>query len=115
MSEEPDEPVVTENEKYYDDVVAPTLLKLARDMEARGMGFIANVEYNPGDHGSTANVPALKSDAGHLSYLAIRAQGNIDAMAINWSKAIQQAKRDHGSIVLKLMGLEPEFAKRPIS
>ena len=107
-----DDQIVSENERYYDDVIAPALLQMAKDMEARGMGFVATVEYNPDEAGTTVNAPALKTDHGKMTYYAARARANIDSFAINWVRDLRENKRPHGSIVMKLMGLEPEVEKR---
>lgn len=111
MSEEPEDER-SDNEKFYDDYIAPVLLTMAQDMEARGMGFVATVEYNPDEHATTVNVPATKSDAGKLTYYAARAQGNIDSVVISWVKDARQNNRAHGSIVMNQMGLDPDPAKR---
>lgn len=42
-----------DNESFYDEAIAPELLRLAKLCEARGMAFQATVEYAPGQRGST--------------------------------------------------------------
>lgn len=112
MSAADNENAYTDNERYYDEVIAPALLQMAKDMEDRGMGFVATVEYNPAEAGTTVNTPALKSDHGKMTYYAARSQANIDGLAIAWAKDVRENKRPHGSIVLKYMGVEPEVERR---
>ncbi|MHB8286701.1 MAG: hypothetical protein ACYDD1_18765 [Caulobacteraceae bacterium] len=94
------------NEQFYDDEIAPALLDLARKCEARGMGLFASVEYNEGDFGSTINKPAQKSDTLLMAYLAARAHGNIDALAISWGRLCKE--RGHACIVLLAAGFPRE-------
>jgi hypothetical protein len=44
---------MTENEKFYDDEIAPALLALSEKAKARGMSIVATVEYDPGERGTT--------------------------------------------------------------
>ena len=44
---------MTDNEIIYDDEIAPALLEIAKRCGERGMSFVANVEFSPGDTGST--------------------------------------------------------------
>lgn len=95
----------SENEKYYDDVVAPMLLQLVKDCEERGMNIVATVEYDPGAFGTSVTPNAGESDALYMAYLAARSHGNFDSLAFNWLKHIRASNRPHGSIVMKQMGL----------
>lgn len=99
------QPSCFDNEAFYDAEVGPVLLDLARRCEARGIGFVASVEFAPGSFGTTANVPAQKSDGGMLTALAAKAMGNIDSLAIAWGRRIKAQRRPHGSIVLLNLGL----------
>jgi len=44
----------TEREDFYDETIAPELLRLAKMCQEKGMSFVAGVEYEPGDVGRTA-------------------------------------------------------------
>jgi hypothetical protein len=103
---------ISDNERFYDEVVAPELAKLNALMQDRGMGFVATVEYNPGDFGTTANPAVMKSDGCLLTYSAARSMGNIDSMAIAWAKHVRESGRPHGSMVLNQMGVNPDPDKR---
>jgi hypothetical protein len=52
---------MTENEKFYDDEIAPALLAISEKCRARNMSFLAVVEYDPGERGRTI---MLTPDAG---------------------------------------------------
>ena len=43
----------SDNERWYDDEIAPLLLEIARKCDAKGVPFLAAVEYAPGDRGKT--------------------------------------------------------------
>jgi len=104
--------VVHDNEQWYDEVLAPALLKIAEEMQQRGLGFLASVEYNPNEFGTTLNGVGKKSDALRLGYYGARSHGNIDSVAIQWVREAREAGRAHNSIVMNSMGLDPDPAKR---
>lgn len=93
-----------ENEAFYDDEMAPMLLKLAKMAEERGMAMIATVEFAPEMCGTTK--VNLTSDVMKMMWLASQSRGNIDGVMIGWAKMAQLSGRDHGSIFLKQAGIE---------
>jgi hypothetical protein len=101
-----------DNEQFYDEVLAPALLRISQELESRGLAFLCTAEYNPGEFGTTLNNPATKCDATRMGYYAIRSHGNIDSVAIQWVREAREQKRAHGSIVMNQMGLDPDPAKR---
>ncbi len=73
----------TENEAWYDAEIAPALADLAKRCDARGMSFVAVVEYAPGHRGATYFIEA---DAGlemHMLYMCSQTAPNVDAYVIN--------------------------------
>lgn len=91
------------NEEFYDAMIAPSLLDLARKCQERGLSFVAAVEYGPGDTGETV---VLQPDATFKIQLAaggIRCHGNVDSLML-W--AAKHAKtHGHSSLVLTQMGV----------
>jgi len=98
-----------DDEKFYDEEIAPTLLELGQKCKERGMPFLAAVQFNSGL--PTEGVgKTLLGTVGHfntdmmLIYLAMKAQGNFDQLALNVSKVF--ATRSHESVVLSLLARE---------
>jgi len=76
-------PEISENEAWYDAEIAPALAELARRCEERGMSFIANVEYQPGERGGTYT---LAEDAGidmRMVYICCQTAPNVDSYISN--------------------------------
>lgn len=72
----------SENERWYDEEIAPALLDIGRRLEERGMSIVASVEYEPGERGSTK---CIAEDAGlpmHLLSMLDLAGQNIDGFII---------------------------------
>lgn len=73
---------MTDNEKWYDEEIAPALLAIGKKLEDRGMSMIATVEYNPDERGSTF---VLSKDATlpmHILRIAAQAGWNFDSLAM---------------------------------
>lgn len=74
---------MSENEKWYDEEIAPMLLEISKRCEGQGgLSFIAVVEYEAGQRGRTATIA---EDAGlEMRMLDFCAQAgtNIDAYII---------------------------------
>lgn len=101
---------MSELENFYDSEIAPVLLDLAKRCEAKGLSFLAEVEWEPGETGRTATLTAAAGFGIRLADLAARAKGNADALII----AMMKHAREHGhsSMCLKQLGvpLHPEEA-----
>ena len=92
-----------DRERFYDEEIAPKLMELAKACEARGLGFVAVVEWQPGDCGHTATLPAGAGPAIRMAELAGRSRGNVDAFMIAVGKS-DLARNGHNSIALMRMG-----------
>ncbi|MFD1792101.1 hypothetical protein ACFSE0_10675 [Ochrobactrum teleogrylli] len=97
--------MTTENEKFYDDIIAPRLHQLAEECKQRGMSFVANVEYDPG---ATASTILLAENSGYHARLmctAAQCGENVDGLIF----AIMKHAREHGhsSLCLKMLGVSP--------
>lgn len=90
------------NEEFYDREVAPKLLELCNACGARGMSFLASVEYGPEGIGETTQLAPDASVKAVMAYWGIKARGNIDAFMI----AAQRHANEHGhsSAVLSILG-----------
>jgi hypothetical protein len=92
------------NEAFYDSVIAPELLKLAKLCKARDMAFVACVEYDPANSGigRTEFCPedsrSSLSAAQRTTHWAARCRGNVDVL-ISWFKD-HGMKHGHNSIYL---------------
>lgn len=90
------------NEAFYDAEIAPKLLEIAKACEARGMSFVAAVEYAPGETGETTVLAprAERSILLEVAYWGIKCRGNIDSFMI---AAEKHARRfGHSSAYLSM-------------
>lgn len=98
----------TENEKFYDEQIAPVLLELARKCKERGMAFLASVEYDPltMGRGRTDYMPVDEADklsaAQRIVHWAARCDGNIDKFFVACD--LHGKEHGHSSIYLQLAG-----------
>lgn len=73
---------MSEKEDFYDAEIAPVLLDLANKCAERGLHFLAQVEYEPGEFGLTRKF----ADNPHLAMIMLeicaRAKHNIDSYLI---------------------------------
>ncbi len=95
--------MTSENERFYDDIIAPRLHLLAEEFRQRGMSFVANVEYDPGDTASTILLTENSGYHARLMCAAAESGGNIDSLIF----AIMKYAREHGhgSICLQQLGV----------
>lgn len=93
------------NEQFYDDHIAPELLRLSKLCEDRGMPFLAHVEFAKGEFGTTATTSGKQSWAFELALCAISAKGNLDALVLAVAKAVRETNTGHSSLILKQMGV----------
>lgn len=95
--------VRSENEVYYDEVIAPKLAEIAKLCGERKMSIVCDVEYEPGETGSTRFV---QPDAGakmFISFCASRCRGNIDAFIMNIYNRMKERGELGVSIYMKLI------------
>lgn len=97
---------MSENEEWYDREIAPKLRELAEACHARGMSFLACVEYEPG---SRAGTYWLTEDAGlemtMVKHCATTAP-NIDGYVIGLARHCEEKGIDTGAsmVMRKLTG-----------
>ncbi len=92
-------------EAYYDEEIAPRLMEVAKLCHEHGMPFVASVEYQPGDFGTTADLPAREERSLPMdwAYTALRCGGNADSMI---GHIMDGAKLGgHSSVFLKVLGV----------
>ncbi|MES2973426.1 MAG: hypothetical protein V4757_07445 [Pseudomonadota bacterium] len=88
---------MTDNEAFYDAEIAPALMALGARMQERGMSFVATVEYDPDQRGSTF---ILSKDAGlpmHILHIAAHAGQNFDGLAMGVLRHCQKNGIDTGA------------------
>lgn len=93
---------MTDNEKFYDDDIAPALREISKKCEQRGMSLLALVEYDAGERGRTT---LLQPDAGLemiMATLCAKAGANIDSYMIGLSRYCHEKGIDASqSIVMR--------------
>lgn len=75
--------MASDNEKFYDDEIAPMLLEVSKRCEAMAISFIGVVEY---EHGSRGRTSTIHSDAGlemRMLDFCARTGSNVDAYIIS--------------------------------
>mgnify|MGYP001609518279 CR=1 FL=1 len=92
-----------EKEAFYDERIAPELLRLAELAQEAGIGFVAMVEWEPGEGGRTVALPKGASVGIRMVEVAMRARGNVDALFIAISKYARQ--HGHSSLYLHRLGI----------
>jgi len=73
-----------ENEKFYDEQIAPELARLGKLCQDRNMSFIAAVEFDPSNvgYGQTVTLGEGRSAAMAMLYYLIKSGNNIDKFLI---------------------------------
>jgi len=95
----------TEGEQFYDDHIAPELLRLGKLCEDRGMAFLAHIEFDEGYFGTTVAIPVKRSWAFVLAHYAVQAKGNFDALAFAVARHVRENSTGHNSLILSQMGV----------
>jgi len=93
----------SENEIYYDDVIAPKLAEIAKMCEARGMSMVCDVEYDPGETGSTRFMQPTAGAKLKIAYAASRCRGNVDALIMGINNMMREEGSLDVSIYMKLI------------
>jgi hypothetical protein len=99
---------MNEQEKYYDEVIAPKLLEISQDALKHGLNNLFLVEYSKNMVGATISFNGDQCLRLLMARWAIECHGNVDSF---WM-AIQRhaTKHGHSSIFLQQQGipLQPE-------
>jgi hypothetical protein len=96
------------SETFYDKEIAPDLLRLAKLCETNGMSFLAQVEFARDEVADTCTIVKGAGVKTRMVYMAIRARGNVDALAMSLMRYAEI--HGHSSAALRLMGV-PERPK----
>lgn len=100
---------MSENEKFYDEEIAPALLEIAKKLDARGMSMIATVEYDRGERGSTYQLAKDRGFEMDLLYAQSRAGNHIDSFLFSVIRMCQRRGISlRESIFLQRYGEEPK-------
>jgi len=97
---------MTEAEKYYNDVVGPKLLELAKECEEHGLSILVVCEWGPNQHERTLGLQAGSGFGIRLANSAAQSNGNVDSLWV----AIQRHAREngHNSVFLEQQGIPCE-------
>jgi hypothetical protein len=90
-------------EKFYDEHVAPDLMRLAKLCEMNGMSFLAQVEYAPDETSETKAVVAGFGIKTVIARAGIECHGNVDSLIISIQRYAM--KHGHSSAVLAVLGV----------
>lgn len=92
---------MVDQEKFYDDEIAPALRALAERCAERGMSFAAAVQFADEGIGSTVKLSDPTHPALRMTAYAARSNGNADNLI--W--ALQRDGREHGhnSVCLQML------------
>jgi hypothetical protein len=71
-----------EKEKFYDEKIAPELVKLALACRDNGLTFLAGVEWSPGEIGKTFAGPGKHSEAMSRAAASLEGSFGVGAMAV---------------------------------
>lgn len=98
------ESLLTKDEQFYDSEIAPKLRELCEACKARGLSFLAVVEYAPGEHGRTF----WRSDSAGIGMVMSQhcaaTAPNIDGYVIGLARYCNERGIDtSGSIVMRMM------------
>lgn len=94
---------MSDKEIFYDQHIAPKLAELAKECEARGMPFLALVEWEPGEGGRTCVLPPGASFGIRMAETAARARGNVDSLILALMRYAGQ--HGHSSVCLSRLGV----------
>lgn len=96
---------MSNQEKIYDEEIAPLLLKAGEICQKHGMTIVAQVEYEPGEFGLTAAMGENPSLAMQMLRWLAMAKTDIG----RFLRQVQNHARKHGhsSASLYLLGVEP--------
>lgn len=92
------------SEEFYDSEIAPMLAELGAKCEAKGIPFLALVEYDSGKVARTEFIPTSAGIGQRIATWAARADGNVDTLML----AIQRhaTKHGHSSAILHMLGIK---------
>lgn len=93
----------SDTEQYYDEHIAPRLKELGQECLEHGLSLLAVCEWEPGHHGRTAYMQAVRGLPINMANWAAISHGNVDAfwMTVHW----YARKHGHSSSFLHLQGI----------
>lgn len=103
-------------EKVYDERVAPLLLEAAKICEAEGLPMAAWVGFDAekGSSGQTMAWPegSWPIDGRREMIVGAMRARTIDDFAFAYARWVRRERLPHSSVVLRLLGVEPEVEER---
>ena len=89
------------SESFYDDEIAPKLMKLAKRCEERDMSLVALCEFERGDSGATLTVRENAGCSMRMVRYATQAFGNVDKLIM--ALIADGKKYGHSSMYLTML------------
>ena len=93
----------SENEIYYDDVIAPKLAEIANLCGERGMSIVCDVEYSPDEIGSTILVQEGAGVKILFTRFASKSRANVDKFIMGMYNFMEDRGELGVSIYMKLI------------
>lgn len=90
-------------EAFYDEHIAPELLRIAKLAEDNGISLVVMAEWEPGETGCTVTLAKQSGFGIRMAEAAMRCHGNVDAFMIATSKHARE--HGHNSIFLSQAGV----------
>lgn len=90
-----------DQEKFYDDEIAPSLRILMERCKERGMSFIATVQFADGGVGSIGYAQPNGHAMLRMAFFACRSKGNVDDLILQLQK--DGKEHGHNSIFLDML------------
>lgn len=90
LASEPSNPSNRDHEAWFDSEIGPGIAALAERCKARGMSFLATVEYKPGERASIGHLAPDACLAMQMLLLNMQSGENFDSYVINlkkWAKS----------------------------
>jgi hypothetical protein len=94
---------VSDGEQFYDEVVAPALMDLAKQCQERGLSLVAVCQYDSDGSGTTRALTGSLQPHIRLTDYAAQARGNVDSLIIALVK--DGEKYGHSSMFLNRLGV----------
>lgn len=75
-----------DNEKWFDEKIAPMLLYIAKECQHQGIPFVSVAEYSPGERCRTATIPKNAGLAMVMLNLLAQVGENVDGFIIGMKR-----------------------------
>ncbi|MEY9718819.1 hypothetical protein [Sinorhizobium fredii] len=98
---------MSEREDFYDAEIAPALADLAKRCRERGLSFVASVEFDRGDSGSTVSLADGHGWLIETVAVAARSNHNVDLIIGHIHRKAREV--GHSSLYLSVFDRDDKF------